>query len=94
MHKCSLKYLCLLLIFSFLLSQQTPSYSANGECSEEKILQSKPFQVCLSQLESCNRGYERLQKEVAANHKDKILFFFDAENVGYFAVGILVGVIL
>ena len=93
-NKCLQKFLLLFLVSFSLLSLQAPSYSANGECSEEKILQSKAFQVCLSQLESCNKGFEKLEKQLADSHRDKVLFFIDAENLGYFAIGLLVGVIL
>jgi hypothetical protein len=95
--KCWLKYLSLFLISFFILNLVSPTCLFAGQNSSPKITTSD-FQECLEKVESCNKGYEKLEQklhECALSEKeDKILFIIPARDVGNIAIGFLLGAIL
>jgi len=39
-------------------------------------------------LQSCKKDLSKIDK------RDKVLFFFNADNLGYFGIGLMIGIIL
>lgn len=94
---CLQKSLRLFLIFFFVAISLNQNCLYAGQNSSQKITTSE-FQSCLDELESCNKGFEKLEDKFNAcavkADRQKILFFLDAESIGYLALGVLVGVVL
>ena len=79
----------LVTILSLVLISGTQSYAS--ELSETK----KSLEICKEvtleldkDLQSCKKDLSKIDK------RDKVLFFFNADNLGYFGIGLMIGIIL
>jgi len=93
------KLLGLFLIFFFVANLGLPNYSYAGQNLKENTpITTNDFQYCLEELEACNEGYEKIEASLAKcmikADRQKVLFFFDAESLGYLAIGLLMGIVI
>lgn len=94
----TLKKSLLILLILFLGINLLQKPLSAGQCLETEILKSSQFQTCLSQLEKCSNANDDLSEKLGRckvdAKEDKVLFFFDAESIAYFGIGLLFGVII